>query len=94
MALGVVPQEGQRSFGALPILTRKLFGSGKIRSQSGAGRVQNGKDQGGFLSRHPQGLILQDYVIWKGADRPSDCVGVEGADGFFVGIGGTAPSTM
>ena len=44
--------------------------------------------EGGFLSRHPRGLVLQDYVIREGADRPGDCVGVAGADGFFVGIGG------
>ena len=41
-----------------------------------------------------QGLVLQDYVIRKGVDCPGDCVGVEGSDGFFVGIGGTMPSFM
>ena len=25
--------------------------------------------EGGFLSHHPRGLVLQDYVIWEGADR-------------------------
>ena len=43
--------------------------------------------EGGFLSRHLRSLVFQDYVIQEGADRPGDCVGVEGADGFFVGIG-------
>ena len=50
--------------------------------------------EGGFFSRHPWGLVLQDYVIREGANYPSDCVGVEGADGFFVGVGGTIPSSM
>ena len=44
--------------------------------------------EGGLLYRHTRGLVLQDYVIQEGADRPGNCVGVEGADGFFVGIGG------
>ena len=44
--------------------------------------------EGGFLSHHLRGRVLQDYVIWEGAYRPWDCVGVEGADGFFVRVGG------
>ena len=44
--------------------------------------------EGGSLSRHLRSLVLQDYVIQEGADRPGDCVGVEGTDSFSVGIWG------
>ena len=68
-------------------------GIDKARAELGECRAVRGKE-GGFLSRHPRGLVFQDYVIREGKDRPDDCVGVEGADGFVVGIEGTMPSSM
>ena len=48
--------------------------------------VRTGEE--GFFYRYLRGLVLQNYVIREGGHCPGDCVGVEGADGFFVGVGG------
>ena len=68
-------------------------GRAEARAELGECRVVRA-GEGGFLRRHPRGLVLQDNVVREGADHPGDCVGVEGTDGFPVGTGGTTPSTM
>ena len=83
------------SFGALPILNRKLTREEQEPEPSWESAERAG--EGGFLYHHLQGIVLQNKVVWEGADRPGDCVGLEGTDSFSVSLyesGETMPSTM
>ena len=55
---------------------------GKTEARAELEECRAGK--GGFLSRNLRGLVLQNYVTREIAERLGDCVGVDGADGFFV----------